>query len=115
MSYFDGNYIYECKSSPDRLGDAINQKSLNNWVNDLRKMLNKKSRQSETPRGFRYIFPVNRLDSNNKQLLRKLQAEFSHLDIQYYDCDSVDSLVAALEKVNTLPELVSYIKQARNS
>ncbi|MFP4006769.1 MAG: hypothetical protein ACLFV6_02010 [Spirulinaceae cyanobacterium] len=111
MSYFeDGNYIYECKSSPDRMGDAINQRSLSNWLYELRKLLKRKK-----PSGFRYIFPVNRLDSRNKELLTKLQNDFSDIDIQYYDCDSVDLLIFSLEKVQTLPELVAYIQKARIS
>jgi hypothetical protein len=57
---------------------------------------------------------LNRLDDNNKNILGKLKEEFPNVDIQYYDCDSVDRLVRALEKVNSLPELVEYIKQARN-
>lgn len=106
--YFeDGNFIYECKSSPDNLNGPINQGSLRKWINDLKKVL--KRRQ---PTGFRYIFPVNRLDENNKSLLEQLKTEFPKIDIQYYDCDSVDRLVKSLEKVNSLPELVEYIKQA---
>ncbi|AFY50556.1 hypothetical protein Nos7524_4819 [Nostoc sp. PCC 7524] len=108
--YFEeGNYIYECKSSPDHLDEPINQNSLKKWINDVKKLLRKKQ-----PSGFRYIFPVNRLDSNNCNLLEQLKAEFPNIDIQYYDCDSVDRLVKNLQKVNSLPELVEYIKQARN-
>lgn len=111
MSYFkDGSFIYECKTSPDKMRDAINQRSLENWLHSLRKMLKK-----EKPSGFRYIFPVNRLDSNNKRILDKLRSDFSNIDIQYYDCDSVDLLISSLEKVQTLPELVAYIQEARNS
>ena len=108
--YFeDGNFIYECKSSPERADGSVNQGSLKNWIGDVKKLLKRKQ-----PTGFRYIFPVNRLDDNNKNILGKLKEEFPNVDIQYYDCDSVDRLVRALEKVNSLPELVEYIKQARN-
>ena len=110
MTYFvKGNFIYECKSSPERADGPVNQRSLQNWIGDVKKLLKRKQ-----PTGFRYIFPVNRLDDNNKNILGKLKEEFPNVDIQYYDCDSVDRLVRALEKVNSLPELVEYIKQARN-
>ncbi|MCC3404067.1 MAG: hypothetical protein JGK17_00335 [Microcoleus sp. PH2017_10_PVI_O_A] len=110
MTYFvEGNFIYECKSSPERADGSVNQGSLKNWICDVKKLLKRKQ-----PTGFRYIFPVNRLDDNNKNILGKLKEEFPNVDIQYYDCDSVDRLVRALEKVNSLPELVEYIKQARN-
>ena len=74
----------------------------------------KKAIEKKTTSGFRYIFPVNRLDDNNKSILEQLKTEFPNIDIQYYDCDSVDRLVKALQKVNSLPELVQYLKQARN-
>lgn len=108
--YFeDGNFIYECKSSPELADGPVNQGSLKKWIGEVKKLLKMKQ-----PTGFRYIFPVNRLDNNNKIILENLQKEFSNVDIQYYDCDSVDRLVRALKKVNSLPELVEYIKQARN-
>jgi len=108
--YFEeGNFIYECKSSPEQADGPVNQRSLQNCIGDVKKLLKRKQ-----PTGFRYIFPVNRLDDNNKNILGKLKEEFPNVDIQYYDCDSVDRLVRALEKVNSLPELVEYIKQARN-
>lgn len=108
--YFeDGNFIYECKSSPEGADGPVNQRSLQNWIGDVKKLLKRKQ-----PTGFRYIFPVNRLDNNNKNILENLKKEFPNVDIQYYDCDSVDRLVMALKKVNSLPELVEYIKQARN-
>jgi|GEM_PF-1984607 len=109
--YFeDGNFIYECKSSPDRMGSSINQGSLKKWISDIRKIL-----KSRHPSGFRYIFPVNRLDSENESLLNQFMGEFPSIDIQYYDCESVDRLIMALNKVNTLPELVEYIKQERGA
>jgi len=107
--FVDGNFIYECKSSPNQADGPVNQGSLQNWISDVKKLLRQKR-----PTGFRYIFPVNRLDSNNKNLLDKLKQEFPDIDIQYYDCDSVNRLIKALQKVNSLPELVEYIKQARN-
>lgn len=108
--YFEeGNFIYECKSSPDQADGPVNQRSLQNWIGDVKKLLKRKQ-----PTGFRYIFPVNRLDSNNKNLLEQLKKELPNVNIQYYDCDSVNNLIRALEKVNSLPELVEYIKQARN-
>ncbi|MDH6098292.1 hypothetical protein NWP21_05445 [Anabaenopsis sp. FSS-46] len=108
--YFEhGKYIYECKSSPNDLDGPINQGSLKKWINDLKKVLKRKQ-----PSGFRYIFPVNRLNEDNKSILEQLKTDFSDIDIQYYDCDSVDRLVKNLKKVNSLPELIKYIEQARN-
>jgi hypothetical protein len=108
--YFkDGNYIYECKSSPNDLDGPINQGSLRKWINDLKKVL-----ERQQPSGFRYIFPVNRLNEDNKSILEQLKTDFPSIDIQYYDCDSFDRLVKNLKKVNSLPELIEYIEQARN-
>jgi len=108
--YFEeGKFIYECKSSPDRMGDSINQGSLKKWIGDLKRIL-----RDRQPEGFRYIFPVNRLNSENISLLNQLKNDFGGIDIQYFDCDSVDRLIFALEKVNSLPELVTYIKQERS-
>lgn len=108
--YFeDGNFIYECKSSPDQINGPINQGSLRNWTRDVEKIFKRRK-----PTGFRYIFPINRLDSDNKSLLDKLKQDFPSIDIQYYDCDSVDRLITALDKVNSLPELVQYIKKAQS-
>ncbi|HAT14470.1 MAG TPA: hypothetical protein DCS91_13700 [Microcoleaceae bacterium UBA11344] len=113
--FVKGNFIYECKSSPDQADGPVNQGSLKNWIGDVKKLLKRKQ-----PTGFRYIFPINRLDSDNKKLLEKLKEDLNNefppinVDIEYYDCDSVDKLIRALEKVNSLPELVEYIKQARN-
>lgn len=107
--YFeDGNYIYECKSSPEKANSPVNQGSLRNWIAAVKKLL-----ETKQPTGFRYIFPINRLDSENKRLLEELKTTFPKINIQYYDCDSVDKLIRALEKVNSLPALVEYIKQAR--
>jgi hypothetical protein len=107
--YFqDGNYIYECKSSPEQSGGSLNNKSLEKWTADVKKLL-----KDQQPTAFRYIFPVNRVDSSNRIILEKLKKDCSNVDIQYYDCDSVDNLIKALEKVNSLPGLVEYIKQAR--
>ncbi|WP_254173077.1 hypothetical protein [Planktothrix pseudagardhii] len=107
--YFkDGNYIYECKSSPEQQGGALNNKSLRIWTEDVKKLL-----EEQQPTAFRYIFPVNRVDSSNRIILEKLKKDCSHVDIQYYDCDSVDNLIKALEKVKSLSGLVEYINQAR--
>jgi hypothetical protein len=108
--YFqDGNFIYECKSSPERLGLSVNQGSLKKWIRALKKLL-----EENQPTGFCYIFPVNRLDGENERILGELKAEFPSVRITYYDCDSVDKLIGSLETVNSLPELVEYIKQARS-
>lgn len=107
--YFkDGNYIYECKSSPEKKDGPLNENSLKSWTRDAKNLLKR-----QQPSGFRYVFPVNRLDSSNKAILEKLKEDCPGVNIQYYDCDSVDRLIGALEKVNSLPELVAYIKQAR--
>jgi hypothetical protein len=106
LKYFEeGNFIYECKSSPEQADGSINQGSLRKWIGDVKKLLKRKQ-----PTGFRYIFPVNRLDDDNKNLLEQLKQEFPNIDIQYYDCDSVDKLIIALDTVNSLPELVEYIQ-----
>ena len=63
--YFEeGNFIYECKSSPEQADGPVNQRSLQNCIGDVKKLLKRKQ-----PTGFRYIFPVNRLDNNNENIL----------------------------------------------
>ena len=38
--YFrDGSYIYECKTSPGRMGEALNNSSLRIWTRDLESLL----------------------------------------------------------------------------
>jgi hypothetical protein len=106
--YEQGKYIYECKTSPEKKDGPLNNNSLRIWTRDAKNLLNRYQ-----PSGFRYVFPVNRLDSSNKAILEKLKEDCPGVDIQYYDCDSVDRLIGALEKINSLPDLVAYIKQAR--
>jgi hypothetical protein len=104
----EGNCIYECKTSPGKMGEGINDSSLGIWINSAKKIL-----KDYKPTGFRYIFPVNRLSENNKRKLEGFKAEFNDIDIQYFDCDKVDNLVKQLKTVNSLPELVKYIEQTR--
>lgn len=108
--YFkEGNYIYECKSSPEQIDGPINQRSLQHWISSLKKLL-----RQEQPTAFNYIFPVNRLNEDNKKLLDQLKREFSDdVEIRYYDCDEVDRLINSLDKVGDFPELVKYIQNAR--
>lgn len=108
--YEEGKYIYECKSSPgdERIGDFINSRSLGQWINDLRILL--KERQSS---GFRYIFPVNKLDNKCIEMLEKLKEDFPDIDIKYFDCESVERLISQLEKTGRSPGLTEYITKNR--
>lgn len=105
----DGSYIYECKTSPSKMGDYFSTSYLKSAINDLEQIWERGSK----PSGYRYVFPVNYLDDQGKTAIENLKSRHPQVDIRYYDCDQVQKLVDSLAKVNTLPELVEYINQAR--
>lgn len=104
-----GNYIYECKTSPSKMGEYFSTSYLRSSINKLKERW-KNGRQ---PSGYRYVFPVNYIDDNGKAAIKELQALYPSVDIRYYECDQVQKLILNLEKVNNLPDLVDYIKQIR--
>jgi len=104
-----GNYIYECKCSPTKLGGIFNTSYLTSSIKKLRVLWNKGNK----PSGYRYVFPVNYLDNKAIEALKDLQRDYPSVDIRYYDCDQVQALIVSLEKVGDLGSLVDYIKQAR--
>jgi hypothetical protein len=65
------------------------------------------------PSGYRYVFPVNYLDSEAVILVQNLQKDYPKVDIRYYDCDQVQKLIAGLKKVGDMKSLVDYIEQVR--
>ena len=109
--YKAGNYIYECKTSPGQ--NYLNKLTLKDAVSNLKKYLKECEKQGYQPSGFRYVFPINRIDSEGQQMLEKLKESFPNLDIRYYDCDAVDNLVSQLTTVQEASSLVSYIQKAR--
>lgn len=104
--YRAGNYIYECKTSPGR--DYLNNSTLKSATNDLGKLL-----KESQPSGFRYVFPINRVDSEGQKILEDLKKKFPELDIRYYDRDAVDNLISQLSAVKEASSLVNYIQNAR--
>jgi hypothetical protein len=107
--FIDGSRIYECKTCPGQMGEALNDLTLKKWTRNLTSLLTNKQ-----PSAFRYVFPVNRISFENKEILNKLQQQFLNIDIEYFDCDEVEELIKQLNKVNNLPELVDYIQKARD-
>ena len=62
--YFkDGSRIYECKTCPGKMGESLNDSSLKKWTSNLASLLS-----NDQPSAFRYVFPVNRISSENKKL-----------------------------------------------
>jgi len=106
-----GNYIYECKSSPTKMNDYFDT----GYLRAANKKLRQRWHRGPLPSGYRYIFPVNYLDSLAKTEIDKLQSDFPSIDIRYYECDEVDRLIFSLEKVGDLLSLVAYIKILRGA
>lgn len=104
----EGNYVYECKTSPSLKDSNFITSYLKSAINRLEERWKKKK-----PSGYRYIFPINYLDDESKKVIEDLQSRHPDVDIKYYDCDRFQKLIESLEKVNTLPELVEYINQVR--
>ncbi len=104
-----GNYIYECKCSPTKMGGNFDTSYLKSSIKKLRIIWNKGNK----PSGYRYVFPINYIDNKAREALKDLQRDYPSVDIRYYDCDQVQSLILSLEKVGDLASLVYYIKQVR--
>lgn len=107
-----GNYIYECKTSPTRIGGYFDTSYLKSSINKLRRRWGTEAIPN-APSGYRYVFPVNYLDNEAISLLQTLQSDYPSVDIKYYDCDQVQKLLVNLEKVGDMQSLVDYIEQAR--
>lgn len=108
--YFEeGNYIYECKTSPSQMGGYFSSSYLDSSIKSLRKRWEK----GNLPSGYRYVFPVNYLDEKGQEAIAKLQKDFPKVDIRYYDQDQVEKLILSLQKINSFDDLVNYVKQVR--
>lgn len=108
--YFEnGNYIYECKTSPSKIGGYFN----NSYLKSAIKKLRNKWDNGKRPSGYRYVFPVNYLDTEGQEIINQFQQEYSDINICYYDKDNVEKLISQLEKINDWSDLVEYIKQLR--
>jgi hypothetical protein len=105
----DGNYIYECKTSPSKMGEYFSNAYLKRSIKSLRNRWENEGK----PSGYRYVFPVNYLDEEGKAALEELAEDYPDVDIQYFECDEVERLILNLEKVNNLPDLVNYLKKVR--
>ncbi|MBD2777007.1 hypothetical protein [Iningainema tapete] len=102
-----GNYIYECKTSPNNIGGYFDASYLKQSI----KKLKQRWERGNLPSGYRYVFPVNYIDTESIKILKDLQNNFPSIDIKYYDCEQVNKLLISLEKVGDLQSLVNYIKQ----
>lgn len=108
--YFEeGNYIYECKTSPSQMGGYFDSSYLNSSIKSLRKRWG----NGNLPSGYRYVFPVNYLDEKGQEAIAKLQEDFPGVDIRYYDQDQVEKLIFSLEKISSFTDLVNYVKKVR--
>lgn len=104
--FYSGNYIYECKSSPSNMGGDFSTDYLKSSIKKLRKRWENGNR----PSGYRYVFPLNYLNDAGKAALEELAESYPDVDIRYYECDKVEKLILASEKV---PDLVDYLKEVR--
>lgn len=101
-----GNYIYECKCSTSNMGEYFDTSYLNSAI----KKLKNRWGGGAHPSGYRYIFPVNYIDSKAKEAINNLQKDYPNIDIQYYECDKVEKLIFSLKKLNNLPDLITYLE-----
>jgi hypothetical protein len=102
-----GNYIYECKCSPSKIDGYFNTSYLKSSVLKLRNLWE----LGKTPSGYRYVFPINYIDSNAKEAIVSLQNDYPNIDIKYYECDKVQGLIISLNKIGDLPSLVDYLEK----
>jgi len=106
-----GNYIYECKSSPTKIDDYFDTSYLNSSIKKLRA----RWKPGNLPSGYRYVFPINYIDDRAKEVISILQRDYQSVDIRYYECDSVQRLIVSLDKVGDLSSLVDYLKKMKES
>ncbi|MBH8566788.1 hypothetical protein I8748_32355 [Nostoc sp. CENA67] len=104
-----GNYIYECKTSPTNMEGYFDISYLQQSVNKLRK----RWERGNIPSGYRYVFPVNEINDKAISIINNLQDDYPSIDIKYYDCNQVNKLIISLEKLGDLKSLVDYLKQVR--
>lgn len=107
--FHQGSYIYECKSSPTRINGYFDTSYLNSSIKKLRALW----KPNNLPSGYRYVFPVNYIDSKAQEAISSLQRDYPSVDIRYYDCDSIQRLIVSLDKVGNLPSLVAYLKKMK--
>ena len=101
-----GNYSYECKCSPSKIGGYFDTSYLNSAINKLKKLWE----YGNHPSGYRYIFPVNYIDSKAKEAINNLQKDYPNIDIEYYECDKVEKLIFSLKKLNSQSALIAYLE-----
>lgn len=104
-----GNYIYECKSSPTKIDGYFDTSYLNSSIKKLRALW----KPGNLPSGYRYVFPVNYIDDRAKEAISNLQKDYPNVDIRYYECDSIQRLIVSLDKVSDLASLTAYLKKVR--
>jgi hypothetical protein len=106
----DGNFVYECKTSPSYLGGAIEVLYLKFAISQVKQRWAK----SGFPSGYYYVFPVNYVSNDARRVLEEFKSEYrGQVDIDYYDCDQVKNLLQAVAKINSLQSLVDYIEKVR--
>ncbi len=106
----DGNFVYECKTSPSYLGGAIETLYLRWAINQVKQQWSK----SGFPSGYYYVFPANYISNAARLVLEEFKREYQgQVDINYYDCDQVQNLLQAVAKLNNFQSLVEYIQKVR--
>jgi hypothetical protein len=104
--FTEGNYIYECKCSPSKMDKYFDTGYLNSAISKLKKLWE----FGEHPSGYRYIFPINYIDTKAKEAINNLQKDYPNIDIQYYECDKVEKLILSLKKLNSQSDLITYLE-----
>lgn len=104
-----GSYVYECKSSPTKIGGNFDTSYLNSSIKKLRALW----KPGNLPSGYRYVFPVNYIDNKAKEAISNLQKDYPNVDIRYYECDNIERLILSLDKVGDVNSLTAYLKEVR--
>lgn len=118
-----GHYIWECKTTPSRIGGHYDTGKLKARINQLVKYWE----NGPTPSGYNYIFPINTLDSKAVNHLQQFQTQYKGLvTIKYFDCNDFENAVNAIntlsecedllmfDDIKAARELLEYIQQARS-
>lgn len=104
-----GNYIWECKTShTDSPGGGIEVNLLRSSI----KSLETRWKNGNYPSGYYYVFPVNLVSNDAKEILENFISGYKgEIDISYYDRNQMQRLIHKLNKMSDMNSLVGYIKQ----
>lgn len=108
-----GHYIWECKTTPSRIGGHYDTGKLKQKINQLMRYWE----NSSTPSGYNYIFPINTLDERAISYLQEFQAKYKgEVSIKYFDCNNFQSAINAINQLSSCDHLLlsDDIQSARN-